>query len=246
VIELRSVEKVYKTESSAVVALHDINIHIGRGEFLAVTGPSGSGKSTLLNLIGCLDRPTSGFVLLDGDDTTALNDGMLSRLRNRSIGFIFQMFNLIPELTLAENVELPLVYAGLRRGRRERVLDALARVGMVDRANHRAGLLSGGEQQRVAIARALVNDPELIVADEPTGSIDAPSAVQVLSILRELHEQGRTVVLVTHNAGVAAVAERALRLNAGMLAGAEPDAARSHPLAPPSVGRRPVIVPDAV
>jgi putative ABC transport system ATP-binding protein len=245
VIELRSVAKVYRAGGAPVTALHDVNLSVAQGEFLAVTGPSASGKSTLLNLIGCLDRPSSGYVMFDGEDTTELNDSMLSQLRNRSIGFIFQTFNLIPELTIAENVELPLVYAGVRRGRGERAALALAQVGMSGRMHARAGTLSGGEQQRVAIARALVNDPELIVADEPTGSIDAASAVHVLGILKELHRQSRTVVLVTHNVAVASAAQRTLQLRNGTLTAPALEQVRT-PAASQVVSPPRLSLPDAV
>jgi putative ABC transport system ATP-binding protein len=214
-IELASVGKVYGSGSASVTALRDVNLSIQRGEFVAIVGPSGSGKSTLLNLIGCLDQPSSGRLLFLGEDTGALNDTRLSRIRNRSIGFVFQMFNLVPELTVYENVELPLVYAGVARQRRTLTENALERVGMTARAEHRAGLLSGGEQQRVAIARALVNDPALILADEPTGSIDPESAAHVMHLLGELHAQARTIVLVTHNTAVASVARRVVRIEAG-------------------------------
>ncbi len=179
-IELVSVGRTFGSASAPVTALRDVNLVVQRGEFVAIVGPSGSGKSTLLNLIGCLDQPTSGRLFFLGEDTSTLNDTKLSRIRNRSIGFVFQMFNLVPELTVYENIELPLVYAGVTRQRRVLISNVLERVGMEHRTDHPAGLLSGGEQQRVAIARALVNDPALILADEPTGSIDPASAEQVM------------------------------------------------------------------
>lgn len=216
-IELASVGRTYGSASAPVTALRDVNLLIQRGEFVAIVGPSGSGKSTLLNLIGCLDQPTSGRLLFLGEDTSALNDTKLSRIRNRSIGFVFQMFNLVPELTVYENIELPLVYAGVTRERRALTTKVLERVGMAHRADHPASLLSGGEQQRVAIARALVNDPALILADEPTGSIDPDSAEQVMELLGELHDQARTIVLVTHNMSVAAVAQRVVRIEGGTI-----------------------------
>jgi putative ABC transport system ATP-binding protein len=229
-IELASVGKDYGSSSAPVTALHDVNLAIQRGEFVAVVGPSGSGKSTLLNLIGCLDQPTSGHLFFLGEDTSTLNDTKLSRIRNRSIGFVFQMFNLVPELTVYENIELPLVYAGVTRKRRALTTTALERVGMAHRADHRAALLSGGEQQRVAIARALVNDPALILADEPTGSIDPVSAEQVMQLLGELHDQARTIVLVTHNQAVAAVAQRTVRIESGAIH--EGEGATAPPLPP--------------
>lgn len=205
--------KVYPGCASPAIA--DVNLTILRSEFVAVIGPSGSGKSTLLNLIGCLDRPTSGELTFMGENTSKLDDTKLSRLRNRSVGFVFQAFNLVPELTVRENVELPLVYAGLTRNRRSLTLKALDDVGIAHCADQRAGLLSGGEQQRAAIARALVIDPPLILADEPTGSVDPPSADRVMALLAGLHEQGRSVVVVTHYPHVAASAQRVVRLEAG-------------------------------
>jgi putative ABC transport system ATP-binding protein len=216
-IELASVGRTFGSASAPVTALRDVNLVVQRGEFVAIVGPSGSGKSTLLNLIGCLDRPTSGRLLFLGEDTSTLNDTKLSRIRNRSIGFVFQMFNLVPELTVYENIELPLVYAGVTRQRRALTTKVLERVGMEHRADHPASLLSGGEQQRVAIARALVNDPALILADEPTGSIDPASAEQVMELLSELHDQARTIVLVTHNMSVAALAQRVVRIESGTI-----------------------------
>lgn len=216
-IELASVGRTYGSASAPVTALRDVNLVIQRGEFVAIVGPSGSGKSTLLNLIGCLDQPSSGRLLFLGEDTSTLTDTKLSRIRNRSIGFVFQMFNLVPELTVYENIELPLVYAGITRQRRALTTKVLERVGMAHRAEHPASLLSGGEQQRVAIARALVNDPALILADEPTGSIDPASAEQVMQLLGELHDQARTIVLVTHNMSVAAVAQRVVRIESGTI-----------------------------
>jgi putative ABC transport system ATP-binding protein len=216
-IELASVGKIYGSASAPVTALRDVNLVIQRGEFVAIVGPSGSGKSTLLNLIGCLDQPSSGHLVFLGEDTANLNDTKLSRIRNRSIGFVFQMFNLVPELTVYENIELPLVYAGVTRQRRALTTKVLERVGMSHRAEHPASLLSGGEQQRVAIARALVNDPALILADEPTGSIDPVSAEGVMQLLGELHDQARTIVLVTHNVSVAAVAQRVVRIDSGTI-----------------------------
>lgn len=212
-IELTSVTKVYPGCASPAIA--DVNLTILRSEFVAVIGPSGSGKSTLLNLIGCLDRPTSGELTFMGENTGKLNDTKLSRLRNRSVGFVFQTFNLVPQLTVRENVELPLAYAGVTRNRRTLTLKALDDVGIAHCADQRAGLLSGGEQQRAAIARALVIDPPLVLADEPTGSVDPESGDRVMALLGALHEQGRSVVVVTHHSSVAAAAQRVVRLEAG-------------------------------
>jgi putative ABC transport system ATP-binding protein len=236
-IELASVGRTFGSDSAPVTALHDVNLVIQRSEFVAVVGPSGSGKSTLLNLIGCLDQPTSGRLYFLGEDTSTLNDTKLSRIRNRSIGFVFQMFNLVPELTVYENIELPLVYAGVTKQRRALTTKALERVGMEHRAHHAASLLSGGEQQRVAIARALVNDPALILADEPTGSIDPASAEQVMELLSELHDQARTIVLVTHNMSVAALAQRVVRIESGAISelgrSTSPDPGAAVKTAPP-------------
>jgi putative ABC transport system ATP-binding protein len=218
-IELRAVQRTYLKASETIVALHDVTLTVKDGEFLAIHGPSGSGKSTLLNILGCLDRPTTGQVFVEGVDTWKLQDAQLSRLRNRTVGFIFQAFNLIPGLSVMENVELPLVYAGVGgRRRRELTLRALDRVDMRHRAEHPAELLSGGEQQRAAIARALINNPRVILADEPTGSIDRANADQVLNLLRDLHSGGRTVVVVTHDAKVARAAERVVPLVDGTIA----------------------------
>lgn len=217
-IELRSVDKIYPSTAGPVPALHGIDLTIQRGEFLAVVGPVGSGKSTLLNLIGCLDVPTAGQVLFLGSDTSALGDDQLSRLRNRSVGFVFQSQNVVGEMTIRANVELPLVYAGVTRQRHVLSNQLLAYVGLADRAEQLAGTLSAGDQQRVAIARALVTDPDLIVADEPTGGIDrGDSARHLLTMPRVLHAKGRTLVLATDNEEVAAAADRIVRLEAGTI-----------------------------
>ena len=239
-IELEHVCKVYGEDPTQVTALVDVSLSIDRGEFVAVVGPSGSGKSTLLNLIGCLDRPSTGRCVLFGNDVSTMNDAELSALRSRSLGFVFQLYNLVPEFTLRENVELPLVYAGVRRDRHVLTDSALQLVGLADRADHRAGVLSGGEQQRAAIARALINDPDVILADEPTGSIDADSSQVVLHLLDRLHSQGRTVLIVTHNPEVAAVARRVVRLESGTIV-ADTGAARK-----PAVAAQPLRTPQAV
>jgi putative ABC transport system ATP-binding protein len=216
-IELTAVTKVYP--GSTTPAVHDLNLTILRSEFVAIIGPSGSGKSTLLNLMGCLDRPTSGQLIFLGENTAKLSDLRLSRLRNRSVGFVFQMFNLVPEMTVRENVELPLVYAGVIRNRRTLTLEALDSVGIAHLAEKRAAILSGGEQQRAAIARALVTDPLLILADEPTGSVDTETADQVMALFGDLHDQGRSIVIVTHHPQVASVAHRVVTIEAGRLRG---------------------------
>ncbi|MET1072669.1 MAG: ABC transporter ATP-binding protein [Umezawaea sp.] len=220
VIEVRELRKTYGSGDTAVHALRGLNLTVARGEYLAIMGASGSGKSTLLNILGCLDVPTSGSYLLDGIDTAEFDEARLSLLRNRKIGFVFQSFNLIPRTTALANVELPLVYAGVRRAeRRERANAALELVGLLDRAHHAPNELSGGQQQRVAIARALVTSPAMVLADEPTGNLDTESSREVLGILDRLNAIGRTVVLITHEDEVAAHASRTVRVVDGQVAG---------------------------
>ena len=216
VVELVDVAKTYGRGESAVAALRGVSLAIRRGEFVAITGPSGSGKSTLMHLMGCLDRPTSGKVLVEGEDVTRLSEPRLAALRNRRIGFVFQSFHLMPRETVLRNVEWPLIYAGVPAARRrERAMAVLAQVGMSHRIHHLPQQLSGGERQRVAIARALVNDPAVILADEPTGNLDSANGEQVLALLEELNRQARTVVLVTHDMGVARRARRLIRMRDG-------------------------------
>jgi putative ABC transport system ATP-binding protein len=218
VIDLQSVGKVYTLGSLEVAALRDVSLTIERGEFVAIAGPSGSGKSTLMHILGCLDVPTSGRYLLAGRDVSTLSEDDLAKARNERIGFVFQQFNLLPSLTACRNVELPLAYAGVPRSeRRARALEALARVGLADRVEHRPGELSGGQQQRVAVARALVTEPALILADEPTGNLDSVSSADVLALLQELHRQGRTVVLITHEHDVAEAAQRVVSIRDGRI-----------------------------
>jgi putative ABC transport system ATP-binding protein len=220
VIEVRELRKTYGAGDTAVHALRGLNLTVQRGEYLAIMGASGSGKSTLLNILGCLDVPTSGSYLLDGIDTAEFDEGRLSLLRNRKIGFVFQSFNLIPRTTALANVELPLVYAGVRRAeRRRRANAALELVGLLDRAHHAPNELSGGQQQRVAIARALVTSPAMVLADEPTGNLDTESSREVLGILDRLNAIGRTVVLITHEDEVASHASRTIRVVDGQVAG---------------------------
>jgi len=219
VIEVRDLRKTYGSGDTAVHALRGLNLTVRRGEYLAIMGASGSGKSTLLNILGCLDVPTSGSYLLDGIDTAEFDESQLSLLRNRKIGFVFQSFNLIPRTTALANVELPLVYAGVRRTeRRQRANAALELVGLLDRAHHAPNELSGGQQQRVAIARALVTSPAMVLADEPTGNLDTKSSNEVLGILDRLNAIGRTVVLITHEDEVAAHASRTIRVVDGSVA----------------------------
>jgi putative ABC transport system ATP-binding protein len=218
IIETRGLEKVYGSNNSAVHALRGVDLDIEQGEFVALIGPSGSGKSTLMAILGCLDVPTGGTYALDGRQVESLTGADLAAIRNEKIGFIFQQYNLLPKATILRNVELPMLYAGVpRRERRERALDLLAKVGIPDKAGVLPGQLSGGQRQRVAIARALANRPALLLADEPTGALDTKTGEEVLALFRDLHAQGNTVVLVTHDPGIAARAERRVELRDGLL-----------------------------
>jgi putative ABC transport system ATP-binding protein len=218
VIDLERVTKVYRTGTISVAALRGVSISIDQGEYVAIIGPSGSGKSTLMHILGCLDIPTSGGYHLAGEDVSHMSETALAEVRNRHIGFVFQQFNLLPALPAWRNVEVPLVYAGIRRReRKQRALQALDRVGLGNRVDHRPGELSGGQQQRVAVARALVGDPSLILADEPTGALDSGSAADVLELMDELHGSGRTLVVITHDHEIAGVAERSVRLRDGLV-----------------------------
>jgi putative ABC transport system ATP-binding protein len=218
VIELDEVAKTYRTGSLQVAALRGVSIRIEAGEYVAIMGPSGSGKSTLMHIIGCLDVPTDGRYRLAGEDVSRLSEAALAEIRNRRVGFVFQQFNLLPSLSAWRNVELPLLYAGIsREERKRRALAELGRVGLADRVAHRPGELSGGQQQRVAVARALVGDPALVLADEPTGNLDSAATGEVLALLDELHAQGRTIVLITHEAEVAGRAQRVIHMRDGMV-----------------------------
>lgn len=218
IVETIEARRVHLRRGKEIVALDSVSLRIERGSFVAVMGRSGSGKSTLMNLIGCLDFPTSGRILLDGSDASALDDRAQSRLRNRMIGFLFQSFNLIPQMTVRENVEAALVYGDRPQVEwRERSEALLARLGILERASHKPGELSGGEAQRAALARALVNEPELLLADEPTGNLDSRTGEEVLELLRELPADGRTLVLVTHDPAIAERADRVLSLSDGRL-----------------------------
>ncbi|MEE8168413.1 MAG: ABC transporter ATP-binding protein [Candidatus Hydrothermarchaeales archaeon] len=218
IIQLEEVSKVYQMDEIKVHALRGVDLSVGEGEFVAIIGPSGSGKSTMLHIVGCLDRPTSGKVFLEKIDISELGDSELARLRGKRIGFVFQSFNLYPTLSTRENVELPMMIQNVGvQERREKGEELLESVGLVERRNHFPFQLSGGEKQRVAIARALANDPALILADEPTGNLDSESGKEVLEIFEELHREGRTIVVVTHEAYVAELAERTVRMKDGLL-----------------------------
>jgi putative ABC transport system ATP-binding protein len=217
VITLEGITKVYRTGEVEVAALKGISLHIPEGEFVAIMGPSGSGKSTLMNLIGCLDQPSSGRYILDGYDVSALSDDQLAWIRNRKIGFVFQSYNLIPRASAVHNVEMPLIYAGDNLQRRERAMAALESVGLLPRAGHLPSELSGGQQQRVAVARALVTDPAILLADEPTGNLDSESSIEIMKLLRDLNQQGRTIVLITHEPDIAAFAQRVVRVRDGVI-----------------------------
>ncbi|HET8786703.1 MAG TPA: ABC transporter ATP-binding protein [Candidatus Limnocylindrales bacterium] len=218
-IALERVSRVYRMGEVEVPALDDVSLDIGAGEFVAIVGPSGSGKSTMMNILGCLDRPTHGSYRLAGSAVADLDDDALARLRSRTIGFVFQSYNLLPRTSALENVATPLLYQGVRRGERmRRARAALERLGLGDRVTHEPSELSGGQQQRVAIARALVTEPALVLADEPTGNLDSHSGAEVMAVLRDLHGQGRTVVLITHDADVAATADRQIHLRDGRVA----------------------------
>jgi putative ABC transport system ATP-binding protein len=217
-VQLEDVSKIYRMGDVEVPALQGVSLSIAEGEFVAVMGPSGSGKSTLMNVIGCLDRPTSGRYRLAGRDMGGLSRSALARVRNEMLGFVFQHFNLLPRTSALENVELPLIYAGVpARKRREQARDALARVGLGDRADHQPNQLSGGQQQRVAIARALVNEPRLIVADEPTGALDSRTSMEVMGIFQELGRSGVTILLVTHEPDIGRCAARLLSMRDGKI-----------------------------
>lgn len=217
-IEVKNLMKIYNPGENEVRALNDVSLQISRGEFVAVIGQSGSGKSTFMNMLGCLDVPTSGSYYLNGKDVAGLSDDELSEIRNKEIGFIFQGFNLIPNLTALENVELPLIYRNVpATERRELSIASLKKVGLQNRMDHRPSEMSGGQQQRVAIARALAAAPPVILADEPTGNLDSASSKEIMQILKSLHEEGRTVILITHDNKIAASAKRVIRIMDGKI-----------------------------
>jgi putative ABC transport system ATP-binding protein len=234
-IEARSLVKTYRMGDQVVQALHDVSLDIDEGEFVAVMGASGSGKSTLMNILGCLDRPSSGTLRLAGEEVEGLDGDALASIRNRRIGFVFQQFNLLPRTSAVDNVELPMVYAGIKPAeRRTRALAALQRVGLGERAMHTPAELSGGQQQRVAIARALVNQPSLILADEPTGALDTHTSEDIMRLLAELNGQGMTIVMVTHEADIAQWARRRIVFRDGRIVEDRPQPPRVPALAEPA------------
>ena len=217
-INLSDIYKIYNVGGEEVRALDGVNLKINNNEYLAIMGPSGSGKSTMMNMIGCLDTPTSGLYLFEGEEVHIMDDGQLASIRNRKIGFVFQTFNLLPKATALHNVEIPLVYANIKKDKRiEMAHKALENVGLGDRMHHKPNELSGGQRQRVAIARALVNNPSIILADEPTGNLDSKSGHEIMGILDELHNQGNTIILVTHEDDIAKHAKRTIRLFDGKI-----------------------------
>lgn len=232
-IKLDDIDKTYEMGAELIHALNGLSLQVERGEYLAIMGPSGSGKSTLMNVIGCLDTPTSGSYRLNGISVEELEDHELAAVRNREIGFVFQTFNLLARTDALHNVELPLVYAGVSRGeRRQRATEALERVGLGDRMGHKTNELSGGERQRVAVARALVNNPSILLADEPTGNLDSATSVEIMELFDKLHDEGNTVILVTHERDIAAHAHRTVTLIDGRVVSDE----RRVPVAASPVG----------
>ncbi len=218
-IDLKQIFKTYQMGSTQINALNGLNCEIGEGEYVALMGPSGSGKSTLMNVIGCLDSPTSGSYLLNGNDVSKMSEDDLAKVRNVEIGFVFQSFNLLPRTSALENVALPLVYAGIgKKERLDRAQIVLEKVGLGDRGDHKPNELSGGQRQRVAIARALINNPSIVLADEPTGNLDSTSSLEIMNLFEEIHAEGNTVVMVTHEEDIAEYAKRTIRMIDGKLA----------------------------
>jgi putative ABC transport system ATP-binding protein len=218
IIETKDIKKTYRMGAEEVQALKSVSIEVNKGEYVAFMGPSGSGKSTLMNIIGCLDTPTSGIYILNGKDVSDMSENELAEIRNKEIGFVFQTFNLLPRASCLENVALPLIYAGYGKAEREeKAFQALKNVGLGDRVNHKPNELSGGQRQRVAIARALVNDPSIILADEPTGNLDSKTSYDIMELFHELHQKGNTIIMVTHEDDIAHYAHRIVRLRDGLV-----------------------------
>ena len=221
-IQITEISKIYRMGAETIDALQSITLQIQKGEYIAFMGPSGSGKSTLMNIIGCLDRPTSGNYILNGQDVSNLNENELADIRNKEIGFVFQTFNLLPRSSSLDNVALPLVYAGIGKSQRDKkAMTTLESMGLGDRALHKPNELSGGQQQRVAIARALVNDPAIILADEPTGNLDSKTSFGIMELFQELHQKGNTIIVVTHENDIAHFAQRIVHLNDGLISSDE-------------------------
>jgi len=218
IIDIKDITRDFKMGSETVKVLKGVNLQIERGDYVALMGPSGSGKSTLMNILGCLDTPTAGYYCLNGKDVSSLNDDQLAEIRNKDIGFVFQTFNLMPRTTALDNVALPMIYAGKSKvERNQRALDVLNMVGLGDRVDHHPNQLSGGQRQRVAVARALVNDPSIILADEPTGNLDTKTSIEIMALFDEIHSRGNTVILVTHEEDIAEHAHRIIRLRDGVI-----------------------------
>lgn len=218
IIVLKNIEKLYKIGKELIYALRDISLNVEKNEYVALMGPSGSGKSTLMNMLGCLDTPSNGEYILNGHSVATMSDSELAEIRNKEIGFVFQTFNLLPRATTLENVALPLVYAGMSKvAREERAKEVLEQVGLADRMGHKPNELSGGQRQRVAIARALVNKPAIILADEPTGNLDSKTSIEIMGLLENIHKNGNTIILVTHEEDIAMHAHRIVRLRDGLV-----------------------------